>query len=288
MTGTPSDPCPMNEQTAGWVFGVLEPGEEREVLAHLPGCASCQAVARDADDVTGLLATAAIEPADPPPGLRDRIMAQGAVTPQLHDPQRQPSEQGTGPTPTSTAAERPAPRSRPADQRPPRDPRRPARRRRLVAVALATAAALVIGALGARTLYLDRQADEQATAQAQIVTELLQDIGRPGTRYAVLQDAEDNATVGAVVVTDGLREVYTVGLPENATERDTYVLWGLNTGTKPAAIGTFDVTTGGSDVRIVGPTNDPDRYGQYAVSREPGRTAPPAPSAVIASGTVTS
>ena len=38
-------PCPMNEQTVGWVLHSLEPDEEIEVRNHLAECASCRDLA---------------------------------------------------------------------------------------------------------------------------------------------------------------------------------------------------------------------------------------------------
>ena len=73
------------------------------------------------------------------------------------------------------------------------------------------------------------------------------------------------------------------------TERRPTSLWGLGTGAAPEALGTFDVSRSQIDVRTVGsaPTGS-DGYAAYAVSLEPGRQPPAAPSEVVASGQVTS
>jgi anti-sigma-K factor RskA len=144
---------------------------------------------------------------------------------------------------------------------------------------------LAIGGLAVRTVQLQDQRDTQQ-AQAQTMSELLADLGRPGTRYALL--AEDGGpTVAAVVVADGQRQVFSLGLPENTVDRDTYVLWGLPDTGNPEPLGTFDVAGAGPDTRPVGAEAGGDAFGKYAISIEPGRVAPATPTTVVAVGAVT-
>jgi hypothetical protein len=66
------------------------------------------------------------------------------------------------------------------------------------------------------------------------------------------------------------------------------VVWGLSGGT-PAPLGTFDVTSPQPALRTVGSApSGLDAYTGYAVSLEPGRSAPPEPSDIVASGEVPS
>ena len=143
---------------------------------------------------------------------------------------------------------------------------------------------LAVGGLGVRTIYLEQERVTQ-TAQAQAITELLRQLDRPGSEYAVMA-AEDGSTAAAVLVTEGERRVFTVGLPANEAERETYVLWGLRAGSDPQPLGTFDVAPADRGVRTVGSGDEASGFGQYAISREPGRVAPASPSSVVASGQV--
>jgi anti-sigma-K factor RskA len=271
------DGCPVNEQSAAWALHALEPDEEVAVLRHLPTCPSCRAVVADAEEVLARMG-AAVEQVDPPPSLRASLMARVAETPQYSPPQRQPA-----PAPDATRR-RPTP-ARPADSRPPRAADRPRRGRRLVAAAVALVGVLAIGGLAVRTVQLQGQRDAEI-AQTQTLDQLVSQLGRPGSRYALLAP-ENGSTVAAVVVTDGQRQVFSLGLPTNSADRDTYVLWGLPDSGNPEPLGTFDVAGTGPDTRTVGASAATDSFGKYAISIEPGRVAPAAPTTVVAVGAVT-
>ena len=156
------------------------------------------------------------------------------------------------------------------------------RGRRLVAGALALVAVLAIGGLGVRNAQLDAERDAQI-AQAQSLENLLDQFDRPGVQHALLA-REDGSTVAAVVVENGRPQVFPIGIPANAVDRDTYVLWGIADGANPAPLGTFDVTGDDQGLLTVGSAPDPSDYAAYAISLEPGRTAPAVPTAVVASG----
>lgn len=260
MTGArPS--CPFTAQAVGWALHALEPDEEMAVQQHVPGCPDCAAAAREAATVLTQLGTA-VEQVDPPASLRDSIMASAAQTP------RRP------PTPPQAGPSR---RHAPAPARPPSRWRR-LPQRRLVAVAAALVAAATIGGLSVRTVQLQQQRDSVA-AQAQSVTDLVRQMASPGASHALLT-RPDGTAVAAVVLADGQREVFTLGLPANTAD-NTYVLWGLRSGT-PQALGAFDVSTG-DQRRTVG-TADRNSYEAYAISLEPGHSAPAAPTDVVAKG----
>ena len=91
--------CPRNEEAVGWALHSLEPDAEIAVAMHLPHCDSCRTVAGEAGEVLAYLG-AAVEQLDPPPSLRDRLMAAVADTPQ------QPA--GEPVAPQTTAAPEPA------------------------------------------------------------------------------------------------------------------------------------------------------------------------------------
>lgn len=287
-------PCPRNEQAVGWALHSLEPDEEMSVLTHLPTCPSCRQVADDAEAVFVRLGTA-VEQIDPPPALRDRLMAQVAETPQLHTP-RQPVSTLTPPPPTPPSSTQPptppatssprldGPRDRPTDTRPGRGPGWSRRARRVLAGALALVAVLAIGGLAVRNAQLEQQREAQL-AQTQNLENLLDQLDRPGVPRALLA-REDGSTVAAVVVENGRPKVYPIAVPANAVDRDIYVLWGIPKGSStPEPLGTFDVTGDGQAPVDVGSTGTDD-FAAYAISLEPGRTAPAAPTAVVASGAI--
>ena len=153
-----------------------------------------------------------------------------------------------------------------------------------MAGALALVAVLAVGALGIRNAQLAAERDAQI-AQAQSLENLLDQLDRPGVRHALLA-REDGSTIAAVVVENGRPQVFPIGIPANSVDRDTYVLWGIADGANPAPLGTFDVTGDDHGTVTVGSAPDLANYAAYAISLEPGRTAPAVPSAVVASGPV--
>ena len=268
--------CPRDEEAVAWALHALEPDEEMRFLEHLPECASCQATVRDAEEVlTGL--GASVEQVDPPPTMRDSLLARAAETPQEHQPPPPPDAvQDAPPAPAPVAApQRSTPRHRSGPSWLSR------RGRRLAVAAAALVAVVAIGGLAVRNVQLQQQRD----AEAQNLSGLIEELARPGTRLALL-DTDDGNTVAAVLVTDGQRQVYAVGMPPNAADETTYVLWGIPEGAAPQPLGTFDVAGSESGPQAVGSAGEADRFAAYAISLEPGRTAPASPSAVMAKGQV--
>jgi Anti-sigma-K factor rskA len=302
MTQQPSAMCPRNEQAVGWALHSLEPDEEMDVSLHLPQCPSCRQVAGETEAVLSHLAVA-VEQIDPPPTLRDRLMAQVAETPQrqpmalqglAESPRPHPIEPSPAePTTPMRRDDRPD-RTGPADNRPGRGSRWSRRGRQLVSGALALVAVLAIGGLAVRNSQLEQERDvriaqleqqrDAQLAQSRSLENLLDQFDRPEVKHALLS-REDGSTIAAVVVENGRQQVFPIGIPANAVDRDTYVLWGIAAGANPAPLGTFDVTGNDQGLLTVGSTTD-SRYVAYAVSLEPGRTAPAAPSAVVAKGLV--
>jgi len=266
----PRTPCPRSEQAVGWALHSLEPDEELAVLRHLPQCADCRAAVHDAEAVLSQLGTA-VEQVDPPARLRERILAAAADTPQVRTP--------------STAEPITAPAQR--REMPSESPVAPTRQRRpsgrgwltrggLVAAAASLVAVIAIGGLAIRTVQLQNERDTIA-ARAQSLNELVQHLDQP---HAVLAQ-QDGTTAAVVILPSGQPTVYAVGLPANAANH-TYVLWGLTGGT-PSALGAFDVRPADRGAQPVGaPT--PATFEAYAISLEPGRTAPATPTDVVASG----
>ncbi|MGH3564473.1 MAG: anti-sigma factor domain-containing protein [Pseudonocardia sp.] len=280
--------CPLNEQAVGWALHALEPDEEMEVLLHLPRCPSCQVAVLEAERILAALG-ASVEQVEPPATLRDALLAGAAETPQ-HSPMLRPRtspETDLQSLPEGPGTTRRHRRTLDGDTPPPRvtaPGNRPSwfsrRGRRLVAASLALVGVLTAGGLTVRATELAETAQTQAQTLAEIVTQL----DEPGTTRATLA-AADGAALAAVVVHDGRRTLVTAGLAPNAGERDTYVVWGTGNGA-PRPIATFDVGGQGTDVRNVGSASTADGFSGYAISLEPGRTAPASPTTVVASGQV--
>ena len=268
----------MNGQAVGWALHALEPDEEMAVILHVPGCSSCRSAVEDAEQVLSQLGSA-VEQVEPPPSLRESLMAAVADVPQQTRPVHAESV-----TP-------PIPRHRAARQVPSGPPARPAARPRgswitrprLVAASVALLAVIAVGGLVVRTNQLEQQS-QTLTAQAQGIADLVSQLDRPGVQHAILA-ADTGAAQAAVLLSDGQRKIYSVALPVNANDK-TYVLWGLRAGSDPTALGAFDVVTGQAGGRPVGAPGATDGFTDYAVSIEPGRTPPTKPSDVLAKGPV--
>lgn len=282
--------CPLTQQAVGWALHALEPDEEMAVLLHMPQCAACRAAAHDAEQVLSGLA-GMVPLVEPPAGLRQRLMAEVAETPQRPHVLRPRPPQPAVPDAPEPAASEPAtaPRLHRLDAEDAGSARRGffgpgSRGRRLVAATLAVAAAVAIGALTVRTNQLEQQRDAES-AQAQSLSQLLSELGEPDSRYALLADANTGATVAAVLVDDGQRQVYSVALPANTPE-SVYVAWGLTAGGEAVPLGTFDVARTEEGPLPVGQAGEAEDFPQYAVSIEPGRVAPTTPTTVVAVGQV--
>ncbi|MCE3553084.1 anti-sigma factor [Pseudonocardia sp. RS11V-5] len=256
---TTAPPCPMSRQVAGFALHALEPDEELEVRAHLRRCAECTAALHRHD--AGLAALARTVPALlPPPGLRARILRAART--------------GT-PAPLHLAGTR-----RPSDAE---APPRARSRRRWPSVVAAAACVVAVGGLAGQAADLHRQRDAEV-AQTLALGRIVTGLDAPGSTHATLTDGH-GAPVAAVVNGVRARRVVVADLPTNDRAGSVYVLWGLGgaAGRAPVPLGTFDATSGRTDVTSLPPGG---AFTRYAVSLEPGRVAPATPGHVVASGQV--
>lgn len=318
-----SDPRPHEEFEAlavGWALHALEPEDEERLDTHLRHCRSCQDVADEAYYTADDLATTVAMVA-PPASLRDAVLAitqQPATSPEhpvtsIADagPDRAARSHGGAhrlrhPA-ESDSADRSADdaelrdtrkrsggfgaRSRPGGgvpelTRPPgRDARRTWRRSVLAAAAVIAIAGLAVWNVNLRN---DRN---HAQVTAQRYQAVVSQVVTPGSKLAVLKSSSGQPR-GAVVESNGKYRVVSDGMPPDNASKQTYVLWGLTSpAAKPQAVGTFDVsngTVGVAAVDRVAAGSNPGQYVAYGVSRESGRTAPAAPSHILATGSVRS
>lgn len=266
----------------GWALRTLDPDEATGFAVHLETCPTCR---QTVDDTTAILGEigGAVVPADPPPRLRQRLLdaveaesGPGVDTPEASsDGAPSPADGADGPTDRDATVVPLAPRRRAT---------------RWIAAAAVVLVVAAVGGLVAANQSLRAERDRaQAAAAAQAdreaaVADVLQDAGDPATSHAVLAGTQGG--IVGVVVDDGTgQRVLTTGLGPNDAASETYVLWGLADGT-PRPLGTFDVGGPGPDVRSVPSAPEAVPYAGFAVSLEPGRTAPASPTTIVASGQV--
>jgi anti-sigma-K factor RskA len=285
-----------DQLAVGWALHALEPEDESAFARHLPDCPRCARTVAETEEVMAALATD-LPVAEPSEELRSRLRAAVERTEQVHRPSAV-----APPLPDDTAPLRS--RRRPDGASPTRVPQASAAtpgspenrdlfasvRERGWALALAAAVAGVVG-LGIWNVSLSTARDravEAAAEQQAVVEELLQ----PGARVvAPMRDPDEGGDpLATVVLSSGDVRVVSQDLAVNDETEQTYVLWGLSEGSDdPVAIGTFDVERSRVDVNEVrSARTGSDDYDSYAVSLEPGRQPPAAPSGVLAIGQVTS
>jgi len=292
----PRDHEQFEELAVGWALHALEPEDEDVFATHLPTCPRCAVTVADTHEVMAALA-GDLPGSEPSPGLRDRLRAAVEETEQL--PRTAPA---APPTELAAAPERLRPRpvavggSSVGDLRSPGAGRRLRRGgsgpmgtswRRVLPAGLVAAGVAAVLALGTWNVVI---ADDRDSAQATATTEhqLLDQLLQPGTATVAPLESKGR-NVGTVVAHADHVQVVTAGLEVNDSRETTYVVWGMENLTTPVPLGTFDVVSSELDVRTVGSTaTGLDGYSGYAVSREPGRSAPAAPTDIVASGRVDS
>lgn len=259
--------CDQEELAVGWAMHALEPDEEARLRAHLPECAMCTRTVRETEAVTAAVGES-VDQYDPPARLKARLME--AIE---HTPQEQPSPVVEVPDRQDVAE----PISLDA-----RRGLKAKRTRVLLAAAAVILVAAVTGAVGQQLGSLSNQVAEQKsrTDQLEHTFRLATD---PATNKAVLR-AKDGTAMAVLFSGDDEAVVVSEGMPANDLAKQTYVMWGTG-GNGPVALATFDVRPGSPDI-ILKWDKDAYAHSGFAISLEPGRTAPASPSAVVAAGQV--
>jgi hypothetical protein len=246
------------ELAAGHALSALEPGDEAVFLAHLPSCAACQRDVAEHRETAAHLAYAAA-PVELPDSLLAGIRAGIGSSAETYDA---PAE----PVSLDAARARRSGGSLP---------------RAWTAVAAAAALVLSLGVWNA-SLRAGQSATE---AKASRLLAAVQTLER-GTRVP-LADESGRPVAYAVMHEDAHVSLVVDGLAPNDRQASTYVLWQTgDTGTRPVAA--FDVRGDGVDVvRDLPLVTSLKGWSAFAVTKEPGRTAPKAPGSLpIANGPV--
>jgi anti-sigma-K factor RskA len=265
-----------DELAVGWALHALEPEDEDAFVAHLADCDRCARTVAETVEMMAAMATE-LPPAEPSAELGRRLQDAVARTEQL------PPEPPRPRPPVATGFP-----DYDEERAPVAEPPQPAWRRALPALLGALAVTLIV-ALGVWNVVLAdarSQADAAAAAQSRILSAVLES-GR--ATIAPVSDPADPAggPVATVVARDSEMLVVSTGLRVNNAADSTYVVWGVESD-QPVALGTFDVVHTQMDVRPVGSTETGlDAFSGYAISLEPGRTTPKAPSDIVAKGVVT-
>lgn len=258
-------------ELAGAVVGralhALEPEEEDRVTEHLRSCAPCRSLLAETHATMAALAHAVAD-AEPPAGLRGRILAAADAEPDR-----------PAPPPSAPPATIPVP-----DVGPPTSPTpaaaAPAPRRRSLALLALVAVVAAVVVLSARGIATGPATDARAASAAradQVITSA--EARNPDTRHAAL--LQPGGSVLAVVLDDGTGpRVVPVDVPTIGADR-TFVLWRV-AGGQATAVGTFDAA--GTFTATGQRPSTALTQGAYAVSAEPVGPVPARPSSVVASG----
>jgi len=282
-----------DELAVGWALHALEPEDEAVFARHLPDCARCARTVAETSDVMAAMA-GDLPRAEPSPELRSRLRAAVERTEQVGVPERDDAgdldelddfeepARSSGPVPPRRATGFPL-----YEDRGPRVPEeRPVWRRLLPSALVAAAVAAVLG-LGTWNVVLG-EARDRAEATARSQASILETLLQPGQVTIAPLSGDEGGVVATVVAREGHIDVVSDGLAVNDSSRTTYVVWGMQDDT-PVALGTFDVGHPRTELRAVRSDGTGlDDYPAYAVSIEPGRSAPTTPTDVVAQGQVTS
>ncbi|CAL9538856.1 hypothetical protein SUDANB95_04152 [Actinosynnema sp. ALI-1.44] len=256
MTGERRDDwCPQEELAVGWAMHSLEPEEEARLRAHLPGCARCREAVRATEEVTAALG-GSVRQYDPPARLRARLMTAVEHTPQEH---------------VAPVVAPPIPLDRKRSTAP-----------RLLAAAAAVVlvAGLVFGGVRIAQLGDQVQAQQQRVA---LLDEALRMAADPSTNRAVLR-SETGDKLGVLLSGEDDAMVIDTTLAPNSASDQVYVVWGAST-PDPVPLATFDVEPGGGLERLDW-SREAHKHQLFAISLEPGRTAPARPTNKLGSGQV--
>ena len=262
----------VRDQAAAFVLGALTPAEEQAVRDHLATCPEAHAEFAELGGVVPVLA-ASVEQVEPPPALRERIMAAAAAD--LRERGAAPVEPAAAASAASAAS---VPRVAPVAV-PALVPFRPSAARSRVprfGWALGIAAALVLAALGVWNVRLQSQLNDAQAYQAR-VDDVLAIARTPGAVMAVLAPSAPGGQDGLIAIaSDGRAAMVVKGLPAT-TASEVYEVWFLVGSNAPTPAGALSQS--GSIAFMSGKVLPVPAGATVALTREPGPnpTAPTTP-----------
>lgn len=255
-----------------FVLGALETAESDAVRRHLVDCPELHAEIAELRSVIPALFEA-VEPVQPPAGLRERIHAAAAADFEMR--------QASAAQPTAPAAPAlPAPAGRPRTEE--EAPRRGwdlgSIFRRPVWAGVAAAAVVAAVALGAWNVQLREQLAGLEAYRTGVI-QVLDEAAQPGAQLAVLTDPSGAGGPSglAAVAADGSVAIVMRDLTPTAGTQ-VYEAWLIGADQVPVPIGAFEVGSSGSAAFIT--SHAPLGEGVVvALTLEPGRgaTTPTAP-----------
>ena len=256
---------------ASFVLGALDEDEMAAIRAHVASCPDPHA---ELDELGGMVVVlqASLRPVEPPPALKDRIMAAAAAD--LEERRREAAQiEAAAPTPAAPAAQ---PTARPSG--PVLVPRQPR-----WSWALAIAAVLAIFALGGWNLSLQSQLSEAQAYQRQVAT-VLDAAAQPGALTAIMKSGTGEGPSGLAAVTpDGAMRIAMRDLAPT-TGREVYEAWAILPDAAPVSLGGFQV--GSNGVGYLEADGLPTQSGVVlALTREPGPGATAPTSDPVSVGT---
>lgn len=271
------------ELTAGYALSALEPGDEQDLLQHLPTCPQCRRDLAVHEETLAHLAYAG-EAVTPPASLWEGIKAEVlAGSPDAFTAGPPAAAPELAPLAAVPAARGSAGPARPVAQPVDELAARRGRRQRWAAWTSVAAAVALVGGLAGWGVAQRRDDGPGSSRQLAAAVRALEQ--GPGTTVP-LAGADGRVRLVAVLQ-DGRVSVMSDGLTPNDTSDSVYVLWGKSgTASPPQALAAFDV--GSDDVEVVRDLRLPSAAPSpdlLLLTKEPGRVAPTVPAtAAIASG----
>lgn len=236
-----------------YALGALESNEAEAMRAHLAeGCKNCEAsVDRALVDLAVIAATTPL--VEPPPALRDRVMA----------------SVGAAKAPISISARKP---SRPV----------------AAWLAAAAAALILIAGIGVED-HLRRQTAAQdaqklevsVRAQAQRTAELLQIIQAPGTKDVGFHPVKPDVPKGHIFVNSQAGAVMLIADLPAPPPGWKYESWVVPKNGAPQPVESFERDSNGVAFTIVKGPVDTNQWAALAVSLEPENSQPVKPTRVV-------
>ena len=259
----------VRDLAASFVLDALPEDEMAAVREHLATCPEPHTEIAELAGVVPIL-QAAVNPAEPPAALRDRIMAAAAA-----DLEARRAEGATTDEPPVPDTDR-SPTTRPSTL---------GRRQPRWSWALGIAAVLAIVLLGGLNLSLRSQLDD-AQAYQRSVASVLDSARQPGARTVVMAAPSGQGPTGLAAVTSEGRMRIAMRDLAPTTGAEVYEAWAIEPDTAPVALGDFRVGPDGTG--YLEATGVPARADVVlALTREPGPGATAPSTDPVSVGTAT-